>query len=88
MKNQESFFPGYEYEPPEPESPLKLKKPIEMYGSGPSGKTCKSCNNLTNNGYRGRGYYKCKQWKDSHSPATDVRLKWPACGRYEEREKV
>lgn len=82
MNRQESLFPGYEYEPPPPESPLKYHKPIEMYGPGPEGKTCKTCANLLNRDWK---YKKCSQWKQSMSPATDVRFKWPACGRYKEK---
>lgn len=57
-----------------------------VYGTTP-GKTCKTCANLLSSEgtmYASRTYYKCMLSKMSHGSATDWRIGWPACGRYEE----
>lgn len=84
MNNQLSFIPGYEYEPPEPRiGSLPYKKPKEEYGPGPEGMTCKRCAHCLKIRYHDRIYYKCAEWIMSHSSATDIRMKWDACGRFE-----
>lgn len=72
---------------PPPPSTQKYKKPYEMHGPGPEGETCRTCGNYMHISYRGRKYNKCPEWILSHSEATDLRLKWPACGRWKERKK-
>lgn len=56
-------------------------------GSGPPGETCASCKNCylhhTNGAKR---WYKCKLLKPTHGAATDIRLKWAACSRFEKKE--
>jgi len=53
-------------------------------GSGPDGATCKTCRHCTyNEMYSGRRYYKCGLVRSTHGYATDIRLKTPACSRYE-----
>ncbi len=58
---------------------------LRVYGKGPEGKTCKRCQHLfaVEHGHR---YYKCDLRKLTKGPGSDHRVRWPACGRYEERE--
>lgn len=42
------------------------------------GETCKTCANLYVREFS-RKYFKCKACRCSASPATDIRLWWPAC---------
>lgn len=69
---------------PEPDR-RRYKKPIEMYGPGPEGETCRTCSNRIE-GYCGNKFVrKCPEWILSHSETTDIRLKWAACGKWKER---
>lgn len=45
--------------------------------------TCKNCV-LTGNG--NSSFYKCKLVHNTHGSATDIRLKWPACIKWERLE--
>lgn len=63
----------------------QLKFMWQKHGPGPEGKTCKGCIRLR--GHRtagGRTYYKCLVYGVSSGPGTDWRLRWPACGLFEE----
>lgn len=51
------------------------------------GKRCKECKHLTYHKGARKIYYKCDLWFMSHLAATDIRLKNPACGEFEEAEK-
>lgn len=51
-------------------------------GSGPKGETCKTCIHAYCSKYAKR-YWKCRLVKPTHSPKTDIRLKWAACSRWE-----
>lgn len=68
---------------------VRLNKPLAFmwnkFGAGPEGRTCKDCVRLRANvtGSR-RTYYKCGFYGVSSSEATDWRLRWPACGIFEE----
>lgn len=64
-----------------------FKKPIELYGPGPDGATCRDCENLIEKTMF-RKYYKCAEWMQTFSAATDIRLKWPACGKYKARSEI
>lgn len=56
-------------------------------GSGPVGKTCKTClRHITTGGYS-RDYHKCKLTMTS-SAATDIRVSSPACEHYVEMPRV
>jgi hypothetical protein len=85
MSKQISFIEGYEYEPPPPTA-HRYKRPIELYGKGPPGKTCKTCEHLFIRRY-GNKYFKCDKWVISNCTTTDIHLKDPACGAYEEAKK-
>lgn len=71
---------------PPPPNPNKYKRPVEMYGPGPAGETCRTCANRIEGRYRTKYLHKCPEWILSHSEVTDIRLKWPACGRWKARE--
>jgi hypothetical protein len=48
------------------------------------GRRCKDCRWLVEHDYKGR-YYKCLLYGVSSSAATDWRVNYPACGRWEAR---
>ena len=47
-------------------------------------KTCRHCLRKRHRSFRG---YRCRFRRDSNGPATDHRLKWPACAKYEPKEE-
>lgn len=55
---------------------------IPVYGKGPDGKRCATCKHLRVHQYANR-YYKCDLRRMSASAATDHRVRWDACGKYE-----
>ena len=66
--------------------PTQPKGNAAPIGSGPDGETCKTCKHA----YFHRGskrYYKCDLVRATGGPATDIRLKWPACARWEAKLK-
>lgn len=71
---------------------LPLRKPLVVRGyggspgAGPTGETCKSCRHKQ--GFGGsRTYYKCALFMhQTGSPTTDIRLKSPACEKWEGKE--
>lgn len=87
MKNLDLF--GNEVEIPDPPRGRKKTPTMqEMFGTI-EGKTCKSCKHCF--GYtQSKTWYKCELWLrlafpgHGHSSASDIRLKNPACGKYEE----
>lgn len=58
---------------------------IRRYGAGPEGQTCRGCKWLRRNGHS-RSYLKCGKTLMTNGPASDWRLKWPACGQYDTKE--
>lgn len=51
----------------------------------PAGETCRTCVNAKHFDYHNRSYWKCPTVGGlAHSAATDLRLKWPACVRWEQ----
>ena len=58
--------------------------PLTEIRDHPDGKRCKSCTFLRRSYGHTRTYYKCALKGISHSEATDIRLKDPACSRYKE----
>ena len=54
---------------------------IAVYGKGPDGIKCKSCEHLLVRKFS-KWYFKCALRKISSSPATDHRVNWPACSKY------
>jgi hypothetical protein len=59
---------------------------IALYGYGPEGAICRDCTHCR---YRQDNpkakHWKCDLRKLTHGAATDHRVGWPACGRYEKR---
>lgn len=49
-------------------------------GRGPDGERCGTCSRRIRKTWD-KVYWKCEFW-DSNSSASDIRLKWPACGRW------
>jgi hypothetical protein len=54
---------------------------------GPAGETCGSCKHHIVRHWAGR-YHKCRFGPDSHGPATDLRVRWPACEKWESRAQT
>lgn len=46
--------------------------------------TCRNCAHMQRV-YLGRAYYKCAKARQTRGPATDIRLKWPACELWKAR---
>lgn len=58
---------------------------IAIYGPDTFGsRTCKWCVHLTVHQHS-RRYYKCDLRRVTHGAASDHRVNWPACGRYEHK---
>lgn len=56
---------------------------VIAFGPGPEGATCSDCVHLFRVGGVAGRYYKCDLRRVSSGPATDHRVRWPACARYE-----
>lgn len=71
------------------EKPTKglREKARPTYTLGPEGKTCRSCKHAVQLSYS-RVFYKCLLNRDrwTNGLGTDIRLKDPACGMYEEEK--
>lgn len=66
-----------------------VKRPLAYAaapGSGPEGKTCKTCAHRVRKQGNTKFYNKCDLVRWSRSDATDIRVSSPACWRYEECE--
>jgi len=64
----------------------RYKNPVQLFGYGPDGESCKSCYHRLHVEVGNKHVYKCPEWILSHSERTDIRLKWPACGKWKTRE--
>ena len=67
---------------------LRRRRPnpmVVVHGRGPEDETCGTCRHLVAHGYR-RTYYKCLLRGDTRSATTDLRLRWPACAKWEGRD--
>lgn len=58
-----------------------------LLGPGPEGALCKSCVHLRCLRYANR-YYKCDLRNLAHGPATDQRVNWKACAKWEKSESL
>lgn len=54
---------------------------IAVYGPGPEGTKCKTCDYLIKKSYS-KTYFKCGLRKMSNGPSTDHRKYFPSCGKY------
>ena len=71
-----------------PEQPKKADNQcIALYGKGPEGQTCKGCVHLRYPIQRNpkARFWKCDLRRLTHGRATDHKVSYPACGRYEPR---
>lgn len=60
---------------------------IPVYGKGPDGTRCKHCKYLFGVQHS-KTYYKCElRGKPTGGPATDHRVNWPSCGKFEKEEQ-
>jgi len=64
---------------------LKSNPLIVVYGKGPAGAKCGDCVHFFRQGGVAGTYYKCELRRVTSGPATDHRVRWPACGKYEVR---
>ncbi|WP_231464755.1 hypothetical protein [Pedobacter sp. Leaf132] len=64
---------------------LKINPCVGAYGKGPEGTRCKTCTHLYCKSF-GKRYYKCELRKDTNGPATDHKVNWPSCRKYEKNE--
>jgi len=56
---------------------------VRLFGLGPEGEKCKTCALLTYSPYEDRRYYKCTLRHMSRCAATDHRVGWRACAKWE-----
>ena len=63
--------------------PARVQVMFRRHGRAPEGTKCKDCKFLHGYLYHTVTYYKCTKYGVSHGQATDWRLKYPACGRFE-----
>ncbi len=70
---------------PDDTLPRPIKVMHKTYGSGPKTETCRACLHLTFHEGHTHRFYKCSKAKISHGPATDWRVAWPACGKFQKK---
>jgi len=56
---------------------------VTAVGAGPDGVTCRTCSHLYLVGGVAGRYWKCDLRRVTGGPATDHRVRWPSCARYE-----
>lgn len=88
---------GQEIKPSESSLSAIVSKPVKpdrnvnpclaLYGSATQGQTCKDCIHLRYAIQRNpkARFWKCDLRRLTHGTATDHRVNWQACGRYEQR---
>lgn len=59
----------------------KIHAMHKLYGTE-WGKYCKDCSHLISGEWHDKHYHKCELYGLSHSEATDWRLSWIACGKF------
>jgi hypothetical protein len=62
---------------------LKVNPMLAQAGPGPEGAKCGSCSHLFQQGGTSGTYYKCDLRRNTGGPATDHRVRWPACAHYQ-----
>ena len=58
--------------------------PMLVHGPGPEGRICRDCVHLNQVGGTSGTYYKCDLRRNTRGPASDHRVRWPACVKFEE----
>jgi len=71
----------------EPDVINNPNKMVRKFGRGPKDTKCKTCKHLVRYDYHNKNYYKCSNYGYSKSIASDFRLKFESCGKYEEGEQ-
>lgn len=66
--------------------PMRIRAMHSVYGLT-EGQTCGTCRHLICKHYSKR-YYKCGMARQTSSAATDWRVSWQACGKWEAREEA
>lgn len=66
----------------------QLNPCIVVFGEGPAGAKCKTCQHFRKFDYHNKKLYKCHLRGYSHGPGTDHRVRWDACAKYEERNEA
>ena len=81
MSNQ---LPGFDAVPQIADSPLpeRIGAMHRIYGAT-EGQRCRTCAHLVVKHWDKR-YYKCDLNRDTNGAGTDWRVRWPACGKWEE----
>ena len=60
---------------------------VRLWGLGPEGEKCKTCDRLNVRCYGDHRYYKCALRKETAGPGTDHRVGWRACAKWEARDE-
>jgi hypothetical protein len=84
VSEQLEFFPPEPEPDPLPEPPINPM--VGLHGVGPIDAICKTCQHLEAWRYA-KTYYKCGLRANSHGRATDHRVRWQACGKYESEDE-
>lgn len=72
---------------PAPKPDRNTNPCLTVYGPGPDNQKCEGCIHLRfPQHHSAKRYWKCDLRKLSHGSATDHKVSWPACGKYERRE--
>jgi len=58
---------------------------VRAFGPGPEEKRCKECAHLNVRRYS-KNYYKCALRKETAGPATDHRVGWRGCAKFQSKE--
>jgi hypothetical protein len=66
--------------------PPRLVRMHRLYGVDSDGRQCGKCLHCFAPGGVAGTYYKCRHSPITSGPATDWRVRWPACGRFEARQ--
>lgn len=58
----------------------------DLPGSGPEGKRCKDCAHHWSHQECTKRYHKCGLVKATGGPATDIRVRTPACAKFKDKD--
>lgn len=86
--NEQKTLIGWDDQPitiPEKNAIDKKSNPcIALYGPGPEGAKCKDCS-LLGAIKHDATWYKCKLRNNTHGRASDHKVRWPACGKFQQK---
>lgn len=66
-------------------SPAEPNPCRRFHGPGPEGVTCTNCTHLYAV-HKSKTYWKCNLRKHTNGPASDHRVRWLACAKYEKEK--